>query len=227
MRKRGVRFTAAWGRQAFKIGGKFKFWGGLTVEAVGGGPGLVESLTQIAKKAGIEILYGARALSLVSDDSGVHGVTVASICMYGLVLVGTNDSVSQSTIVRSVLWDGGGFGISVVGSGGHRVRQNEVVGTVSAGGSAIGIFVCSPGNLIEENNVSGNGDAGIALKDCTATYGNIIRRNIVFGNIDWDIIGNPGTDTFDNNACEVFGGLPPGTPSPCPNLPSLAGHQNP
>ena len=35
MRKRGVRFTAAWGRQAFKIGGKFKFWGGLTVEAVG------------------------------------------------------------------------------------------------------------------------------------------------------------------------------------------------
>jgi tricarballylate dehydrogenase len=74
MRKRGVRFTAAWGRQAFKIGGKFKFWGGLTVEAVGGGPGLVESLTQIAKKAGIEILYGARALSLISDDSGVHGV---------------------------------------------------------------------------------------------------------------------------------------------------------
>src|SRR3954462_13869204 len=38
MRKRGVRFTAAWGRQAFKIGGRFKFWGGLTVEAVGGGP---------------------------------------------------------------------------------------------------------------------------------------------------------------------------------------------
>jgi tricarballylate dehydrogenase len=76
MRGRGVRFTAAWGRQAFKIGGKFKFWGGLTVEAVGGGPGLVESLTQIAKKSGIEILYGARAVSLVADDSGVHGVVV-------------------------------------------------------------------------------------------------------------------------------------------------------
>jgi tricarballylate dehydrogenase len=76
MRQRGVRFTAAWGRQAFKTGGKFKFWGGLTLEAVGGGPGLVESETQIAKKAGIEIWYGARALSLVSDDSGVHGVVV-------------------------------------------------------------------------------------------------------------------------------------------------------
>jgi tricarballylate dehydrogenase len=76
MRSRGVRFTAAWGRQAFRVEGRFKFWGGLTVEAVGGGPGLVESLTQIAKKAGIEILYGARAVSLIADDSGVHGVVV-------------------------------------------------------------------------------------------------------------------------------------------------------
>ena len=76
MREKGVRFTAAWGRQAFNIGGKFKFWGGLTVEAVGGGPGLVDSLTQIAKKNGIEIWYGAKAVSLVADDTGVHGVHV-------------------------------------------------------------------------------------------------------------------------------------------------------
>src|SRR5258708_16845460 len=62
MRKRGVRFTAAWGRQAFKIGGKFKFWGGLTVEAVGGGPGLVGAETPLPQKAGIEVWYVARAL---------------------------------------------------------------------------------------------------------------------------------------------------------------------
>ena len=43
MRAQGVRFQPIWGRQAFKIDGKFKFWGGLTVEAWGGGPGLVES----------------------------------------------------------------------------------------------------------------------------------------------------------------------------------------
>jgi tricarballylate dehydrogenase len=76
MRAKGVRFTAAWGRQAFKVDGRFKFWGGLTAEAVGGGPGLVDSLTQIAGKAGIEIWYSARALSLLSDDDGVHGVRV-------------------------------------------------------------------------------------------------------------------------------------------------------
>jgi len=76
MRKKGLRFTAAWGRQAFKIEGRFKFWGGLTLEAIGGGPGLVDSLTQIAKKSGIEIWYSARAVSLIADDSGVHGVVV-------------------------------------------------------------------------------------------------------------------------------------------------------
>jgi tricarballylate dehydrogenase len=76
MRKKGVRFTAAWGRQAFKIEGRFKFWGGLTLEAIGGGPGLVESLTSAGKKNGVEIWYRARAVSLVADDAGVHGVVV-------------------------------------------------------------------------------------------------------------------------------------------------------
>jgi len=76
MRKKGVRFTAAWGRQAFNIGGRFKFWGGLTLEAVGGGPGLVESLTSIARKQGIEVWYDARAKELLSDDSGVTGIVV-------------------------------------------------------------------------------------------------------------------------------------------------------
>ena len=76
MRSKGVRFTAAWGRQAFNIGGRFKFWGGLTVEAVGGGPGLVENLTNAAKKNGIEVWYEARATSLIADDDGVKGVQV-------------------------------------------------------------------------------------------------------------------------------------------------------
>jgi tricarballylate dehydrogenase len=74
MRSKGVRFTAAWGRQAFKVEGRFKFWGGLTVEAVGGGPGLVDSLTQAARKNGIDIWYQSRAVSLIADDDGIHGV---------------------------------------------------------------------------------------------------------------------------------------------------------
>ena len=76
MRSKGVRFTAAWGRQAFNINGRFKFWGGLTVEAVGGGPGLVENLTNAAKKNGIDVWYEARATGLIADDDGVKGVQV-------------------------------------------------------------------------------------------------------------------------------------------------------
>src|SRR4029434_2949924 len=67
MRDKGVRFIPIYGRQAFKIEGKFKFWGGLTVEAVGGGPGLIKMLTDAATKRGIEIRYRTRALSLLYD----------------------------------------------------------------------------------------------------------------------------------------------------------------
>ena len=35
MRGKGIRFAPIWGRQAFKVDGRFKFWGGLTVEAWG------------------------------------------------------------------------------------------------------------------------------------------------------------------------------------------------
>lgn len=74
MREKGVRFVPIYGRQAFKIDGKFKFWGGLTVEAWGGGPGLVEALTAACKRAGIEILYDCRAERLLRENAEVTGV---------------------------------------------------------------------------------------------------------------------------------------------------------
>ena len=76
MRGKGIRFAPIWGRQAFKVDGKFKFWGGLTVEASGGGPGLMDSLTKVAGERGIEIMYETRAVSLLSDGIAVEGVRV-------------------------------------------------------------------------------------------------------------------------------------------------------
>src|SRR5580700_4600016 len=76
MTTKGIRLIPIYGRQAFKIDGKFKFWGGLTVEAVGGGPGLIKMLTDAATKRGIEIRYSARALSLIYDGVRVMGVRV-------------------------------------------------------------------------------------------------------------------------------------------------------
>jgi tricarballylate dehydrogenase len=97
MRGKGVRFTAAWGRQAFNIGGRFKFWGGLTVEAVGGGPGLVDSLTAIARKQGIEVWFNSRALDLVWDDEGIKGVRVKK------------NGKTQELKTRAVVLAAGGF----------------------------------------------------------------------------------------------------------------------
>src|SRR5438034_1466018 len=76
MRGKGVRFVPIYGRQAFKVGGKFKFWGGLTVEAWGGGPGLIEALHKAAARESIEVRYETRAVGLLADDRGVHGVRV-------------------------------------------------------------------------------------------------------------------------------------------------------
>ena len=76
LRSKGVRFVPIYGRQAFKIEGKFKFWGGLTVEFWGGGPGLVDQETAIARKNGIEVRYNARVTSLIHKDGTVSGIKV-------------------------------------------------------------------------------------------------------------------------------------------------------
>jgi tricarballylate dehydrogenase len=78
LRGLGIRFVPIFGRQAFQIDGKFKFWGGLTVESWGGGPGLVDQHTAIAIKAGIDIRYKMRAVGLLFDGHAVTGVRVKS-----------------------------------------------------------------------------------------------------------------------------------------------------
>lgn len=76
MSSKGVRFAPIYGRQAFKVNGRFKFWGGLTVEVSGGGPGLIDVMTKIAAQNDIRIMYEARAVELIADDDGVHGAVV-------------------------------------------------------------------------------------------------------------------------------------------------------
>ena len=75
LRGKGVRFQPSYGRQAFRNeDGRFRFWGGLAVEAWGGGPGLVAALYKAAAKAGVTVHYRAPAQALLSDGDGVRGV---------------------------------------------------------------------------------------------------------------------------------------------------------
>ena len=76
MRKQGVRFQTSHGRQAYNVDGRFQFWGGLSVEVWGGGPGLVDMLLTSAEKKGIKIVYETAAVSLLRDNDGIHGVRV-------------------------------------------------------------------------------------------------------------------------------------------------------
>jgi tricarballylate dehydrogenase len=77
MKDRGIRWIPMFGRQAYKVGGKFRFWGGLVLEAVGGGPGLIDMAYASAAKAGIEVRFDTKATRLITDDRGaVTGVAV-------------------------------------------------------------------------------------------------------------------------------------------------------
>ncbi len=77
MQQKGVRFLPLYGRQSFEVDGKVRFWGGLTVETWGGGPGLVDSLTDIATQHGVIIRYGVRARELLFEHNRVTGVRVS------------------------------------------------------------------------------------------------------------------------------------------------------
>ncbi|MCC7271199.1 MAG: FAD-dependent tricarballylate dehydrogenase TcuA [Alphaproteobacteria bacterium] len=76
MHAKGVRFQPIWGRQAFKVDGRYRFWGGLTIEAAGAGPALVDALFAAAGRAGAIVAYQARAVGLIAGDDGVSGVRV-------------------------------------------------------------------------------------------------------------------------------------------------------
>lgn len=74
MKSVGVRFQVSYGRQAAKVGGKFKFWGGLPLEAWGGGPGILDAYAKAASRLGIEVVRCAWASDLVFENGTVRGV---------------------------------------------------------------------------------------------------------------------------------------------------------
>jgi succinate dehydrogenase/fumarate reductase flavoprotein subunit len=53
MREKGVRFQLGLGRQAFRVDGRFKFWGGLACHIWGGGKELMKALHARTARDGI------------------------------------------------------------------------------------------------------------------------------------------------------------------------------
>jgi tricarballylate dehydrogenase len=86
------------GRQSYQVGGKHRLWGGLNVEAVGGGPGLIQALYAGAEKLGVEVRYGSKATGLLLDRQGA---------VRGLACRGVDGLLEVSA--RSVVLASGGF----------------------------------------------------------------------------------------------------------------------
>lgn len=74
MKDNGVRFMPNYGRQAYRVDGAFKFWGGAPIVVWGGGQGLIDALFKSAERKSIDIVYNAWVQNLVHSDLGVTGV---------------------------------------------------------------------------------------------------------------------------------------------------------
>ena len=76
MREQGLRWVLLYGRQAYRVGDKLRFWGGLIAEAIGGGAGLSDGLFELAVRKGIRVQYDSKAVRLRLDARGrVTGLT--------------------------------------------------------------------------------------------------------------------------------------------------------
>lgn len=73
----GVRFALMLRRQSFAVNGRTRFWGGLVLEAIGGGAGLIEQWYEFLAKSGIKAAYDAEVVELLVDRKRqVTGVKV-------------------------------------------------------------------------------------------------------------------------------------------------------
>jgi tricarballylate dehydrogenase len=89
MGKQGVRWILMYGRQSYHVGRLHRFWGGLNVEAVGGGPGLVQALFDRAQALGVDVRYETKGTRLHLDDAGaVRAIGVRSPSGFGDIVCG-------------------------------------------------------------------------------------------------------------------------------------------
>lgn len=68
LREHRIRFIPMFGRQSFLVDGRHHFYGGVNIEAVGGGAGLVEMELTEVNRMGCEVRYGTGATKLLHDS---------------------------------------------------------------------------------------------------------------------------------------------------------------
>ena len=149
--KHNIRFIPIYGSQAFKIDGIFKFWGGMVLESVGGGAGLVDALHLEAARLGATILYETMAVELLHNDDGIYGVVIKEkgktkrILTNSVVLAsgGFHANVEKRTKYLGQKWD-------IVHTRGSRYNTGEGIQM------ALNIGALSAGNWSTAHSVTGD-----------------------------------------------------------------------
>ncbi|RFU28086.1 hypothetical protein B7463_g8243, partial [Scytalidium lignicola] len=73
----GIRFQLSFNRQAYKVGGRIKFWGGLALKTEDGGKGLIEDHKAAARRHGVSVFYSTSLTRLITDPAMGAVVSVA------------------------------------------------------------------------------------------------------------------------------------------------------
>ncbi|KAI1639854.1 fumarate reductase flavoprotein subunit [Biscogniauxia mediterranea] len=76
--RQGVRFQLSFNRQAYKVNGRYKFWGGMALKTEDGGKGLIEDHRRAALKHGVRTFWSTTARRLLTspETGAVRGVEV-------------------------------------------------------------------------------------------------------------------------------------------------------
>ncbi|KAL1954812.1 hypothetical protein VTO42DRAFT_542 [Malbranchea cinnamomea] len=97
--RNGVRFQLSFNRQAYKVDGRYKFWGGMSLKTEDGGKGLIQDHLAAARRHGVTVLYSTPLKGLVTEPQ-TGAVTGAIVEQAG----------SRSVIkTRAVILAAGGF----------------------------------------------------------------------------------------------------------------------
>lgn len=95
---KGVRFQLSFNRQAYKVDGRYKFWGGMSLKTEDGGKGLIQDHQAAAKRLGVQTYYSTPAKRIVSNHTGE---VVGAVVIYN----GEETHVRAKTIILAA----GGF----------------------------------------------------------------------------------------------------------------------
>ncbi|KAJ7645487.1 FAD binding domain-containing protein [Mycena polygramma] len=93
----GLPFMFSFNRQAYNVGGRQKFWGGMVLSTEDGGKGLIAAHQLALAKAKVDVWFNCPALEITMENGAVNGLIVQ------------RDGQKIHLVTRAVVLAAGGF----------------------------------------------------------------------------------------------------------------------